>query len=111
MDSVLLVAATGIRISEALALKWSDVDYGGNRIHIRRKWKYGVIGPVKTRSSKAPVPMHPILAAYMQAWQRDTPYGDAEDWVFPSFKLKGKQPLTGACCRKITCVRLRSKPA
>lgn len=29
---------------------------------------------------------------FMQRWMRQTPYSKANDWVFPSFKLKGRQP-------------------
>lgn len=38
------------------------------------------------------MPLHPLLAEFMQSWLRQTPYSRPSDWVFPSFKLKGKQP-------------------
>jgi integrase len=28
----------------------------------------------------------------MSVWQKATPYSGERDWVFPSFKLKGKKP-------------------
>ena len=34
----LLIAATGLRISEALGLQWQDVDYANQRINLRRVW-------------------------------------------------------------------------
>jgi integrase len=95
MTLTLLIAATGLRISEALGLKWSDVDYDNHRIHVRRKWKYGIIGPLKTKASKADVAMHPLLAEFMGVWQKETAYGKPEDWVFASRKLNGIQPRTG----------------
>ena len=91
----LLIAATGLRISEALGLKWSDLDYNKHCIHVRRKWKDGVIGLPKTEASQAAVAMHPVLAEFMRTWQRETMYGKPGDWVFASFKLKGRQPRTG----------------
>ena len=36
---VFLIAVTGLRISEALGLKWSDLDYDGKMIHLRRLWR------------------------------------------------------------------------
>ena len=33
-----LVAVTGLRISEALGLKWDDLDYERSTIHLRRVW-------------------------------------------------------------------------
>jgi integrase len=91
----LLIAATGLRISEGLGLKWGDVDYERKRIWIRRTWnpRFGE-QPTKTRRSKAPVPMHPILADVIRGWQAETPYSKPTDWIFPSLKLKGKRPRT-----------------
>jgi integrase len=89
---VLLMAATGLRISEALGLRWDDVDLAHHQIHVRSSWAGGEFGKPKTRGSKAVVPMHGILAAFMQSWKGDSPYSKDNHWVFPSFKLKGKQP-------------------
>ena len=33
----LLIAATGIRVSECLGLQWADIDYENQQIHVRRK--------------------------------------------------------------------------
>ena len=38
------------------------------------------------------VPLHPVLAGHMSAGHRATPYSGEQDWVFPSFKLKGDKP-------------------
>jgi integrase len=35
---VFLVAVTGLRISEALGLKWGDLNYERQMIHLRRIW-------------------------------------------------------------------------
>ena len=32
----------------------------------------------------------------MSEWHRGTPYAETTDWVFPSFKLKGKKPISGS---------------
>jgi integrase len=44
--------------------------------------------------------MHPLLAEFVQAWKQETPYGQPGDWVFPSFKLKGKRPRSGSMLSK-----------
>ncbi len=36
--------------------------------------------------------MHGLLAEFMQSWKNQSPYSKDSDWVFPSFKLDGKQP-------------------
>jgi integrase len=88
----LLIAATGLRISECLGLQWLDVDYDSQQIFVRRSWTGGKIGKPKTASSKAPVPMVPLLAGFIRQWQEQTPYGQPMDWVFASTRLKGKRP-------------------
>jgi integrase len=93
---VITEAATACRISECLALKWFDIEWGRNQIRVQRAWVRGRIGPTKSKASKAPVPMHPILAAILENWRKETPYAKDNDWVFPSFKLKGTQPRTAS---------------
>ena len=88
----LLASATGLRISECLGLQWADVDFADAQIHVRRTWTCGQVGLPKSKASKAPVPLHPLLAEFMQAWKQQTPYSQPADWVFPSTKLKGRQP-------------------
>jgi integrase len=87
----MLIAATGLRISEGLGLRWADIDYDSQQIFIRRSWT-GNVGKPKSAASKAPVPMVPLLAGFIRQWQKETTYGRATDWVFASTRLKGKRP-------------------
>jgi integrase len=96
----MLVAATGLRISEALGLQWQDVDWKNQKIHVQRRWIEGDLDEPKTRASKRPVPMHPLLAEFVLGWKRETEYGKPGDWVFPSRKMKGKQPRVGSMLSK-----------
>jgi integrase len=89
---LLLAACTGVRVSEGLGLQWGDVDNVRSCIRIRRAWTGGKVGSTKTKASRSTVPMHDLLAEHLQAWRRETPYNQTEDWIFASFKLKGKQP-------------------
>jgi len=88
----LLASATGLRISECLGLQWQDVSSELSQIHVRRTWTCGEVGLPKSKASKAPVPLHPLLAEFMQSWKNTTPYSQPGDWVFASFRCKGKQP-------------------
>lgn len=87
-----MIAATGLRISEVLALKWSDVDYANQRIYIRRAWVKQRIGETKTKVSRASVPCSPLLKGFLQAWREATVYGKPDDWLFPSKRKRGKEP-------------------
>lgn len=92
----LLAAATGLRVSECLGLQWQDVDFLNQQIFVRRTWLSGRAGLPKSKASKAPVPMHLLLARFMQDWKNETPYGQLTDWVFASSRLKGKQPRSAS---------------
>ncbi len=88
----LLAAGTGLRISECLGLQWQDVSFADEMIHVRRTWTCGQVGSPKTKASKGPVPLHPLLAEFMICWKRTTPYPNPLDWVFPSLRSNGKMP-------------------
>jgi integrase len=88
----LLAASTGLRISECLGLQWQDVSFEESLIRVRRTWTWGKVGLPKSTASQAPVPMHPLLATVVEKWMHETPYAESSEWVFPSFKLKGRQP-------------------
>ena len=92
---VLLIAATAVRISEALALQWRHVDFKCNCIHIEQAFRLAEITGTKTKSSKADVPMCAVLAEFLRNWRRLTPYHRDTDYVFASDKLKGSKPRTG----------------
>ena len=47
----LLCVCLGLRISEALALRWSDVDWLGSRLSVRRGIVEQVVDDVKTEGS------------------------------------------------------------
>jgi integrase len=69
---VITEAATGCRISECLALKWLDIEWEKSLIRVQRAWGGEEFG-VQSEASKAPLPMHPILAAILKNWRRETP--------------------------------------
>lgn len=92
---MLTCAATALRSSELLALRWADLDFDEGRIRVFKRWARGKDGPTKTRSSDGYVPLHARLARHLQAWRRRTPYWKDSDFVFPSLKADGMVPLSG----------------
>jgi integrase len=91
----LVIAATGLSISEALGLQWADVEYDRKRIVVRRSW-VEEIGNCKNIHRKAPVALHPVLGGYLRHWQGETMYARPTDWVFASTRLKGAKPRCGS---------------
>ena len=93
---VILVAVTGMRISEALALTWDAIDWTKGKIRIRRKWNGKGYGPPKSRMSRKPVEMTKGLATVLQVWRQETMFAKDADLLFPSYRKKGKQPRFGS---------------
>jgi integrase len=93
----ILVAATGVRISEAMGLKWEDIDYQNKQINLRRVWVSDtIVEKMKTEDSEAPVPLTDLLAKCLRDWQQETVYGRPSDWVFASAQKKGKTPRSSS---------------
>src|SRR5208283_5053910 len=67
-------------------------DWKNSCIRVVRAYVYGRFGPPKSKASKKPVPLHPLLAALLEAWRKETLYAAEEDFIFPSYRLKGKKP-------------------
>lgn len=93
---VLTCAATALRASEMLALRWSDVLWEEGRIRVCKRWAKGEDGETKTDASDGYVPMHPVLAGHLRAWHGQTPYAKEADFVFPSFRARGRAPLSAS---------------
>ena len=47
----------------------------------------------KTDASDGYVPLHPVLAGHLRAWQRQTTYAKTADFLFPSMRVEGRKPL------------------
>ena len=58
----LLDAATGLRVSELLALRWCDVDFENLELRVTRSIWHRVLGNCKTEASAKPVPMYAYMA-------------------------------------------------
>jgi integrase len=80
-----LLAATGLRISEAIALQWRHVHLDGSSPHIkvRRGVVRGVLGPPKSAYSRREVPIDHQLVRDLRKRRADTEWPGDEDLVFP----------------------------
>jgi integrase len=78
---VATLAQTGLRISEALGLRWADVDKRG-RLMIRRRVRDGEVGATKSRQGRREVPIAPALARELAAHRLASPWSADDDYVF-----------------------------
>ncbi|MGO9096970.1 MAG: tyrosine-type recombinase/integrase [Bryobacteraceae bacterium] len=84
---VLVAGCLGLRVSEIMALQWSDFDLQGLTLLVQRGVVHGHVGDVKTEYSRDSIPLHPaLMEALMEHRRRSLP--TPEGWLFAS-------PVTG----------------
>jgi integrase len=91
--AVFLDTLTGLRVSELLALKWSDVDFENLEVHVLRSIALHRVGPCKTEASQNPVPLDPEFAEVLLMWRRQSPYPADSDWVLANPAKKGRRRI------------------
>jgi len=81
----LTAAWTGLRQGELLALRWRDIDFAGQRVHVRRSWSQ------RARKEKSPksgrvrsVPLVAELIVPLDALSRREHFTGPDDLVFTS---------------------------
>ena len=70
---------------------WQDVSFADAVIYVRRTWTCGAVGLPKSEASKAPAPMHPLLAEFMTSGNGGRLFR-TEGLGLRFLKLKGRQP-------------------
>jgi len=81
----LTAAYTGLRQGELLALRWQDVDFAGQRVHVRRSWSQAAQAEKVPKSGKVrSVPLVPELIGPLDHLSRREHFTAAEDLVFVS---------------------------
>lgn len=89
-----VLATTGIRISECLALRWSDLTLDGSQpqLHVRRAYVRKRFGPPKSQHSRREVPLDFALADRLRALRKSTDWHRDDDLVFPASNGKPMFP-------------------
>ena len=88
----LVCGLRGLRISEALALKWSDLDWLNSELRIERGIVSGRVDDTKTECSRTTVQLSAEVVEALKLWKQTTKYSNPEDWMFASEARHGKMP-------------------
>src|ERR1700674_1229311 len=72
----------GLRISECLALGWSDINWLEGKLSIQRCIVRQRVGDVKTSCSKKTMPIDSEMLRVLESWRARTQFSSDEDWVF-----------------------------
>jgi integrase len=90
--AAVLCVSLGLRISECLALKWSDVDWLSGVLLVERGIVTGQVGETKTEGSRRALTLASEILAVLKTWKISTQFGGADDWVFASPSQLGRLP-------------------
>ena len=80
----LISVCFGLRISECLALKWSDVDWLNGKLRIERAIVRQHVDDVKTVYSQKQMSIDPDLLARLKTWKQASQFPADGDWLFAS---------------------------
>jgi integrase len=83
---------TGIRMGEALGLKWEDIDFASGVFYVRRKIYRGQADVTKTAASVRPRPMTPELTRALELHKQMAPRTQPTDYVFASASGRPANP-------------------
>jgi len=82
----------GLRISECLALKWSDVDWLSGRLSVERAIVRQRVDDVKTVHSQKTIAVDRDMLQVLKTWKQTTQFPAPDDWVFASPMQLGALP-------------------
>lgn len=74
---------TGLRQGELLGLKWTDINWFNNQIHVNRTYNHFRFYEPKTKTSKRRVDVPPQMMKQFKEWKFACPVNDL-DLVFPN---------------------------
>ena len=78
-----LAIFSGARQGELLGLRWSDVDWKNNQIHIQRTFNHHAWYDVKTETSDRKIDLGPEMMTELKKWNLACPRSEL-DLVFPN---------------------------
>lgn len=88
----LVCVCFGLRISECLALKWSDLDWLNARLRVQRSIVRQRVGDTKTEYSERAMPIDAEMLDALKSWKQRADFKADGDWIFASPAHIGRLP-------------------
>jgi len=92
----LLCVTFGLRISECLALKWSDIDWLSRTLSIERRIVSQTVDSTKTDESQRKMAVDSEVLEIIRLWKQSSQFSEPHDWVFSSPTSLGRLPWSYA---------------
>lgn len=90
----LMSVSFGLRISEALGCKWSDLNWLNSTLRIERGIVRQHVGAVKTDESNATMSVDEGMLSVLRTWKQITQFSGEDDWIFASPVQLGRWPIS-----------------
>ncbi|HEY6184111.1 MAG TPA: site-specific integrase [Terriglobales bacterium] len=84
----------GLRISECLALKWSDVDWLNSKLRVERGIVRQQVDDVKTIYSGRLMSIDAAMLEVLKTWRQNSQFSSDNDWIFASTVKLGRLPVS-----------------
>jgi len=84
----------GLRISECLALRWSDVDWLNGMLRVERGIVERNVDETKTEESRKSLAIADELLDRLKVWKQATEFAADNDWIFASPVKLGRLPYS-----------------
>ena len=84
---LVLLVGTGLRVGEAIGLRWEDIDLNRKNLAVRRDVWHGQVNSPKYKASERVIPLGPILAEHLQGR-----FKGAGAWIFEGNSGKALDP-------------------
>ena len=82
---VLMCGCLGLRVSEGLALKWTDINWKAATVSIEQVYTHSRLqDSAKTDASGSELPIYPALAKALRGWKRLQQHKSESPYVFAS---------------------------
>lgn len=92
----LLCVSFGLRISECLALKWSDIDWLNQTLSIERRIVSQTVDSTKTDESQRKMAVDSSTLETLKVWKQASQFSEPHDWIFASAISLGRLPWSYA---------------
>jgi integrase len=90
----ILSLCLGLRVSELLALRWSDVDWLNGKLNVERGIVNQIVDDVKTDGSRRPMTLDHELLAILRTGKQNSQFQTEQDWMFASPLKLGRLPYS-----------------
>jgi integrase len=84
---VYIIGILGLRVSEALAFRWADINAAESTITVQRVYTHNRLKEFpKSDAGRRVLPLHPEVLRRLREWKKSSKPEDEDEYIFPGAK-------------------------